>query len=452
MAQSPRSFRMTVRMQLRSFLLLAIGTVLISCSDDDDPVDPGDSNPDIEVPTAYSFDSRFETGQSSVSYPGQTVRNLLIQDLKIKIDGLAKEGAQAINVQDLLNLYEYSDDLNLSTLTTVGDAALAEAQYSEMARGKNLVGKISDAVVIGTGMTADALIRDWFNKIAANSADSEKLGTAAVYTDDDNVDMTQMVNKLLLGAVAYYQGTGVYLNGLLDQDNSQARQNDGAEADPYTAMEHFWDEAFGYYGAARDYASYSDDDLAGKIQGGVAPFARDANGDNLIDFRWEYNFGFSRNAGKRDNGGTGVDFSKTVFDAILGGRTAISNQGSVADITEFRRVFAENWENVIAATVVHYVNETMADVAKVDSPEANQTNLNKHWAEMRAFTMALQYNPFKKISDSQLNELAAIMTMKPPTVSPNDTGAYQGFLQAYGRVKSVLQQAYGFSDANMESW
>ena len=35
----------------------------------------------ISVPTTYTFASRFESGKSSVSYGGQTVRNLLVQDL-----------------------------------------------------------------------------------------------------------------------------------------------------------------------------------------------------------------------------------------------------------------------------------------------------------------------------------------------------------------------------------
>ena len=81
------------------------------------------------------------------------------------------------------------------------------------------------------------------------------------YTTDDGVDMSQMINKVLIGAVPYYQATGVYLNSLLERDNSEAR--DGT--DPYTAMEHAWDEAFGYFGAARDYFRYTDDQLAGKV-------------------------------------------------------------------------------------------------------------------------------------------------------------------------------------------
>ena len=77
---------------LKCTILLA-STLLIACGgDDDNPVDSGSGNATIDIPTAYVFDSRFNDGESSVAYSGQTVRNLLLQDLKIAIDNLGKEG------------------------------------------------------------------------------------------------------------------------------------------------------------------------------------------------------------------------------------------------------------------------------------------------------------------------------------------------------------------------
>ena len=56
-------------MFLASFVLFACGD-----DDDDNPMSSGSSS--VDVPAAYEFDSRFTTGQSSVVYTGQTVRNL----------------------------------------------------------------------------------------------------------------------------------------------------------------------------------------------------------------------------------------------------------------------------------------------------------------------------------------------------------------------------------------
>jgi len=423
-------------------LLIIVSLFLTACGSDDDELDPIDEAK-IEIPQAYVFDSRFVEGESSVSYSGQVVRNLLLQDLKATTDSVGKDGARSVTVDDLLQFYAYDDALNLKTLTTTGSISALESHYSALSTGKNLVGKISGDPVIGYNRTADDLVREWFKQIAGNSQDSNKLGTAMAYTTDDGVDMSQMINKVLIGAVPYYQATGVYLSSLLERDNSEARDGE----DPYTAMEHAWDEAFGYFGAARDYARYSDAQLAGSVD----DFTFDSNGDGSIDFKSEYDFGLSRNAAKRDKGGTGVDFTKEIFDAFLAGRTAITNQGSVEEISAHRQAAAEGMEKVIAATVVHYINDTLSDMSELGTADENRANLNKHWAEMKGYTVALQYNPFKLISDGQLRELHGIMGEAPKYDAPGSS-EYEKQVSYYERAKVVLQTAYGFSSANMENW
>ena len=426
-------------------VLLTIASLFLSaCGSDEDDADlEDDAAATIDVPQAYVFDSRFVEGESSVSYSGQVVRNLLLQDLKALTDSVGKDGARSVAVSDMLKLYEYDDALNLKTLTTTGALPALESQYSSLSTGKNLIGKISDEPVIGYGRTADDLVREWFEMIADNSQDSDKLGTPMAYTTDDGVDMSQMVNKVLIGAVPYYQATGVYLNGLLERDNSEAR--DGT--DPYTAMEHAWDEAFGYFGAARDYFRYTDEQLAGSVD----DFTFDSTGDGSIDFKSEYNFGLSRNAAKRDKGGSGVDLTQEIFNAFLAGRTAITNQGSVADISAHRQAAAEGMEKVIAATVVHYINDTLSDMSELGTAEENRANLNKHWAEMKGYTVALQYNPFRLITDGQLTELHGIMGEAPIYDEPGSNN-YKTQVANYERAKAVLQTAYGFSNDNMANW
>ncbi len=426
--------------------LLFITVVLVAgCSSDSTAPKPEDTN--IEVPGAYVFDSRFQEGESSVAYGGQIVRNLLVQDLKIYIDNLGKDGATATTAQNMLNLYEYDDALDLTTLTTAGGTPVLVDKYSSISTGKNLVGKISDATIIGYNKTADELLREWFATIATNSQDAGKLGTHLVYTRDDGLDLTQMINKVLLGALVYYQGTGVYLDGLFARDNTEAR--DGT--DPYTSMEHGWDEAFGYYGAARDYFSYTDDQLAG----GAVDYTRDSNNDGSIDLSSEYNFGFSRNAGKRDKGGSGVDFTKDAFDAFLIGRTAIVNQESQETINAQRLAASGAWEKVIAATVVHYINDTISDMSALDAASgplnAAQKDLNKHWAEMRAFTIALQYNPLKVISDSDLTQVANLMGLVPVYEAVGTT-AHTDYIADLESARSILQSAYSFSETNTLNW
>ena len=81
-----------------TILLSVTGLLLAGCGEDDpeDPLteEPIEGDAAIQVPSAYVFDSRFVEGKSSVSYSGQTVRNLLLQDLKVFIDSLGKDGAR----------------------------------------------------------------------------------------------------------------------------------------------------------------------------------------------------------------------------------------------------------------------------------------------------------------------------------------------------------------------
>ena len=426
-------------------LLMACSLLfMVGCGDDED--DEEDAEVAIEIPTAYTFDSRFIEGESSVSYSGQTVRNLLWQDLKIKTDSVGKSGAQALTANDFNALYDHKDASNMKTLTTAGGTPLVADAYSKISTGKNLKGKISADPVIGYGKPADALVQEWFQTIAENCKDSSKLGTAAAYTDENGVDLSQMINKVLVGAVHYYQSTGVYLNGILEQDNAKQYKDDPAKT--YTAMEHKWDEAFGYFGAARDYLSYSDAQLAGKTP---AEFSRDSNGDGKIDFKSEYNFGLSRNAGKRDKGASGTNLTQDIFQAFVTGRAIIAGEGDINQVAAQREIAAAGMEKVIAATVVHYINDTLADMSKLGTADENLTDLNKHWAEMKGFTVALQYSPFKKVTDGNLAELHGIMGKSPSYAKPG-SAEYDQTVANYKRAKQVLQVACGFSAENVAKW
>ena len=246
------------------------------------------------------------------------------------------------------------------------------------------------------GKTADDLIREWIQIIADNSQDPAKLGTPAVYTTEDGVDLSQMINKVLIGTVPYYQATGKYLTLLFDKGNSAAK-----EGKTYTDMEHYWDEAFGYFGAARDYNTYSDSDIKGKVN-------KDSNSDGKINYNSEYNFSLAVGAAKRDVGSTSgtVDLTGDIFTAFLTGRALITAEGAQEDIAVHQVAAAEGMEKVIAATVVHYINDTLADMAAYGTSSYSKTNHNKHWAEMKGYAVGLQTASFKMISDSQLRELA----------------------------------------------
>ena len=422
------------------FAIIVSVFALVACGDDDKDSNPmGSGRSGIDVPSSYVFDSRFTPGESSVSYSGQVVRNLLLQDLKIFTGNLGKEGAQSASAEDMLRFYAHDDAYGMSTLTSPKDYSAVESSYAAISTGKNLSGKIASDVVIGYDKTADALVREWIEIIAENSQDPSKLGTPAVYTTEDGVDLSQMINKVLIGAVPYYQATGKYLYLLFEKGNAEAK-----EGKTYTDMEHYWDEAFGYFGAAADFNMYSDAD----IKAGVS---RDSNGDGKVDFKSEYNFAIAKGAAKRDLGGSGVDFTADIFTAFLTGRTLIVNEAAQADIEVQRSAAANGMEKVIAATVVHYINDTLGDMAKYGTSDYSAADHNKHWAEMKGYAVGLQFNAFKLISDSQLRELHGIFGQAPKYLDVGSS-AYDQEVKNYQRAKQVMQDAYGFSAANAENW
>ena len=426
---------------------------VVDTGDTSEGVDSTDTTDDepaaIETPTSYAFDSRFNEGESSVKYTGQVVRNLLLNDIKVLTSRLSSEGASPLTVEDLTNLYNYDDALDLTSQTSTDPGPL-EAKYSSISTGKNLIGKIDDEVVYGFGKTADELMTEWFAIVAEKSAVESNLGSFLAFTSDDGLDLSQMINKTLLGAVPYSQGTSNYLGSLEDDGNAEA----SSEGGNYTEMEHHWDESFGYFGAAVDYNFYTDAEIK-------SPGYKDSNEDGAIDFITEYNHGISKNAAKRDAGAASgtVDFTKTIMDAYLEGRTLIHNQADISEILAQRDIIVNTWEKVIAATVIHYINDTAADMAALYPADSNagplsdlSADLNNHWGEMRGYANGLLYNDFKVIDPSDLNTILTTMGTSPVYPEDGETVFYNYHEMLVTTVKSLLQNAYGFSDEHMANW
>ena len=94
----------------------------------------------------------------------------------------------------------------------------------------------------------------------------------------------------------------------------------------------------------------------------------------------------------RDDGSSegSVDFSKSIFDAYLEGRTLIHNQASIEKVLAQRDIIVQNWERVIAATIVHFINEVdrnMTNLYSLDSLAGPLSELSidyyKNWSNMR---------------------------------------------------------------------
>ncbi|MDB2364009.1 DUF4856 domain-containing protein [Flavobacteriales bacterium] len=343
------------------------------------------------VPETYNFDN--------VSYSGQTVRLKLLAELETKI---SEATTSHVTEQDLLDIYENNNAL-----------------FADIASSKNLSGK--------TATEADVLVRAWFSEIDSLSE------AGAGYTTADNVDLKQMIGKVLMGGVFLNQALDDYLVAVNTDDNSTVTEGKG------TDMEHHFDEAFGYFGAMRNYNNYSDDE-------NKSPGEFDANSDGNIDPSSEKNFYFAFTAVKRDLGSAALgsdatDYSRSLFNAWLTGRHGITNQ----DYTSRDEAIATiklDWQKIIAATTVHYINDFTADVTNASSQE----DINKHYAEMKAYFMMLSFVTGAEIE----SDYDAVMTHFGD--SPDEFTNNTALLANLETARDLIQAAYSFTDTQAAAW
>ncbi|SFR65281.1 protein of unknown function [Marinobacter daqiaonensis] len=452
----------------------------------------------LEVPDTYSFASRFVSGAESAQYPGQVARQVLISDLNTEIaskleqritGGEWNSSTSKDTVLAVLNSYfdEGTNAIGDNEILLTTTPPTLQSTYNDISTGKNLVGKFAgnDAVTDhkdwdggdfkGWNATSpEALIRNWFDQIAENTvAQAEGTQrayagtgeTLKVYHTQDGLDLKQMVQKFLLGAITFSQATDDYLDDATDgkgllTDNTQA---DGDGSKPYTKLEHQFDEGFGYFGAARNYLAYTDGEIAGKSgRDGWSDGYHDTDGDGQIDLNGEFNFGNSTNAAKRDLGSTtGTDFTRQAMDAFLTGRTIIAQAGDDGDgeltslemeaLQEQRDIAVSAWEKALAATVVHYINDTLSDMDKAEANDGySYVDHTKHWAEMKAFALGLQFNPRSPLNEgTRFTDFHDLVGERPALPGDEGFAAYRDALLA---ARGLMQEAYDFSPEDVENW
>lgn len=446
----------------------------------------------------YKFESKLVTGESSVGYSGQTARHALIAELNNYIgSGLQAdiddgEFADKQAVLDKLNSYfrttddQYSNNFALTFLAGAEQAFITDVSSSL----KTLEGKIAgrDAsrmhkvwtdgasfVGAGAGMTPETLVDAYFSQLADNAVNANIRRDEAtdneitkVYVNTDGTDLKQLIQKFLLMSVTYSQGTDDYLDEGLAADNITARGTDKAD----TALEHGYDEGFGYFGAARDYLEYNDNEISGKVDADDATTGRvdwngnhDTNADGKLDLTSEVNLGNSVNAAKRDRGTASnanpTDFTKMAMEAFLAGRKIINdNVGSAfttdqtAALAAQRDIAVEAWEKAVAATVIHYINDVSADLDKAGTAEYDYEDVAKHWSEMKGFALGLQFNPHSPITDQQFADIQMYMGQKPVVMAfgSNDKTDVTAYIADLEKARDILEAALSFDAENVANW
>lgn len=282
------------------------------------------------VPTTYSFDN--------VSYTGQLNRLDMMSEISAYIKTAHVSGAAALDATKLKDMYADNTGNHFST-----------------AELNNSTKQLKDKTIANAQTRFDS----YFDAVAVNSqatGTTASNGVAGIGTTNDGknyllnangIEWAQVIEKELMGACFYYQGTAVYLGtGKMDVDNKTIEPGEG------TAMEHHWDEAFGYFGVPKDFPT---------------------NTTGLVFW------------GKYCNVHEGVyPLNQRIMDAFLKGRAAISaNDLTTRD--EQIAILRNDWELVVAATSIYYLNKAKATLAS--DPVAAFHGLS----EAYGFISALKY-------------------------------------------------------------
>lgn len=490
------------RTSLLSTLAITLLPLAVACGDDDGGTpgtpDAGPGTPDastepdagVEPAAAYDFESRFVDGDSSVAYDGQALRQVLIADLTAHIAGLTGRingGDFPTDLLGELNFYYAYDgstggEVAIKLATTPGTlqttyGAIGSANLKSKIAGNDgattTQHKDWSTAMVGwtdpVGLSPDGLVLHWFDLLDAQAdlwiAGTPPTGpdgntTPSVHVTPDGLDLKQLVQKFLLGAVAYSQASDDYLDDDLDGEGIRVDNTVAVTDKPYTQLEHHWDEAFGYVGAARNHGDFTDEEAAGK--GGRDAFAsgyNDRDGDDKIDLKSELNYaGAVTNAAKRDltasAGSAPTDFSAQLFDNILAGRALIASAGgalSEAQMTELqghRDAAILAWEKATAASCVHYINQVLQDMGKIGGDTYSFASHAAHWSELKGFSLGLQFNPRKQLTDAEFLTLQTLIGERPvlQTATEGERAAYAAALL---EARALLGEVYAFDAANL---
>ena len=183
-----------------------------------------------------------------------------------------------------------------------------------------------------------------------------------------------------------------------------------------------------------------------------------------IDFKTEYNIGWAVTAAKRDlcSDCGDYDYTKTIFDAYIKGRTMITNQEPLDQILAQRDIIMESWEKVVAAVTMHYINDTASEIkALIDAGDANlkpgtsaTANYEKYWGEMRGYAHGLLYNSFSKVPASNIARILEMMGTAPTYPESGNFTAMQAFhdLLKSSEMSTLMKQSFGFTDSDIANY
>lgn len=321
--------------------LFAIAATSCKKKKDDSPAPtPTPSGPTYNIPVTYSF--------NNVNYSGQTTRIAMLDEISAYM-ATGNTSGTVLDAQKLKDMYANTNNqFTDGALNTSGkqlknktfslDQSLFEAYMDTIAQH-------SASTVAGTNGTAGVVV-------------STTDPTKKYLQGPNGIEYAQIIKKGLSGAVFYYQAMETYLANLSSDDNITVVTGEG------TAMEHHFDEAFGYLGVPIDFPS------------------------NLTGLKYWGDYCNKMNSQMGTN--------TTIMNACLGARAAISNSDYTTRDAKVA-IIRTQWEKIVAAAVIYELNRAKANIT-------DDAIRNHYVSEAIGFIMALKYNSQKLITNAQITQ------------------------------------------------
>ena len=353
------------------------------------------------------------------------------------------------------------------------DPPTSQVTYDDISSGKNLVGKLAgndDATdhqdwdggaFVGwdSASSPEDAIRQWFAAIDQQAVDwsngtyptdPEGNPVTKVFLTSDGVDYQQLIDKLLRVGIGYSQTADDYLDDDVEGKGLLADHSSLAEGKNYTALEHAWDEGYGYFGGSRNYGEWTLDERKATY--------KDDNGDGEIDLLTEKVWHCAGNAAKRDLGSsTGTTLGDDAYEAFFAGRALLANTDGdlsadqLAELTGYRDDAIAAMDKILAATVIHYINVTVNDQDAIGTLDYSFANHAKHWSEAKGFALGFQFNPHTAMDPVSFRALHDALGERPLHAgdSPGDRADYRDALLS---ARGALGARYGFDTTDLEAW
>ncbi|XZF14134.1 DUF4856 domain-containing protein [Chitinophagaceae bacterium MMS25-I14] len=382
-------------MKKKSLILgtLSFALFLGSCKKSDDS-----STPVYTVPTSYNFINVNTSSQQ-------------------KLLAMADQIGAAVNLGNIANTPVSAQTLKDMFNNTGG-------HFNDSALALNASGlKLSD--YCSAAAKTDML--NYFDSVAlySQSAIAASHGTAGVAVSSANPNKklllspnglfySQIVKKTIMGICAY-QIANVYMTDSISNsvDNSTVITGNG------TAMEHHWDEAFGWFSVPVTFPATT---TGSKYYGSYS---------NQVD--------------------PGLHSNATLMNAFLKGRAAISAKDLVTKDAQ-ATIIIKTFDQLNAACIVQEMKETDANIDAGDAVAAYGT-----LSEALGFVRSLKYNTSstRVITDAQIAQLEALFDSSNPN-NPDLYNFIGGNISSATQIKAktdairqFIGNIYGFSASEL---